>query len=106
MRTVPSTQHPSAGPITTTSNAHQSLLQSKDKNRKWLHAISIDPLAYMKREALVEEPADCTDNPYRAFAAVKRPAAAQDGDDGACGCGWSWGGGWGARMAGCRSRLL
>jgi len=52
----------------------------KDKNRKWLHAIAIDPVAYMSREALVEEPADCTDSPYEAFSSSKRQG---DGGGGA-----------------------
>jgi hypothetical protein len=43
------------------------LTQSKDKARKWLHAISIEALAYMSRDALTEEPPECTDTPYAAF---------------------------------------
>lgn len=53
--------------------------QSKDKARKWLHAIGVEPIPYMTLEALVEEPADCTPSPYQAFAGAgagqKRTAA-------------------------------
>lgn len=48
---------------------------SKDKNKKWLHAIKLDPICYMSREALAEEPAGTTDSPYE----LKVSAAAVGG---------------------------
>lgn len=62
--------------------------QSKDKARKWLHAIGIEPIPYMTLEALVEEPADCTPSPYQGFGGGGGKRAAADGgggvEDGAC----------------------
>lgn len=37
---------------------------SKDKDKKWLHALSLDPIVYMSASELVEEPAGTTDSPY------------------------------------------
>ena len=51
------------------THLHTPPPQSKDKARKWLHAIGIEPIPYMTLEALVEEPADCTASPYTGFAA-------------------------------------
>lgn len=58
--------------------------QSKDKARKWLHAIGIVPIPYMTLEALVEEPADCSPSPYQGFGGgeAKRAAASGGADDG------------------------
>jgi len=46
--------------------------ESKEKSKKWLHAISIEPLPYMTLEALVEEPVDVTESPYSVFKDAKR----------------------------------
>lgn len=56
--------------------------QSKDKGRKWLHAIGIEPIPYMTLEALIEEPADCTPSPYQGFAGPGAKRSTADGDDG------------------------
>ncbi|EWM24593.1 cwf19-like protein 1 [Nannochloropsis gaditana] len=40
---------------------------AKEKARKWLHAISIEPIPYMTLAALVDEPADVTESPYSVF---------------------------------------
>jgi len=37
---------------------------SKDKDKKWLHALSLDPIVYMSASELVEEPVGTTDSPY------------------------------------------
>ncbi len=37
---------------------------TKDKARKWLHAIEIEPIPYMDRASLIAEPAGCTDSPF------------------------------------------
>jgi hypothetical protein len=42
-----------------------------DKTAKWLHAISAEPIAYMTKEALAEEPIGTTDNPYVAATGFK-----------------------------------
>ncbi|KAH8057908.1 DNA binding protein [Aureococcus anophagefferens] len=38
--------------------------KSKDKRRKWLHAVDVDPIPYCALAALAAEPAGCTDSPY------------------------------------------
>jgi hypothetical protein len=42
-----------------------------DKTAKWLHAISAEPIAYMTKEALAEEPVGTTGNPYVAAVGFK-----------------------------------
>ena len=37
---------------------------SKDKNKKWLHALSLDPIVYMNNKDLADEPLGSTDCPY------------------------------------------
>jgi RNA recognition motif-containing protein len=37
---------------------------SKDKNKKWLHALSLNPIIYMKASDLEEAPTSFTENPY------------------------------------------
>ena len=37
---------------------------SKEKNKKWLHAISVEPIVHMSKEDLLAEPAGTTDCPY------------------------------------------
>ena len=51
---------------------------SKDKARKWLHAVEIEPIPYMDRAALVAEPPGCTDCPYLAFSDAAAPGGGGD----------------------------
>jgi hypothetical protein len=37
---------------------------SKDKNKKWLHALSVEPIVHMSKEDLLAEPTGTTDCPY------------------------------------------
>jgi RNA recognition motif-containing protein len=37
---------------------------SKEKNKKWLHALSIDPIIYMSNNDVADEPIGTTDRPY------------------------------------------
>ncbi len=57
--------------------------ESKEKAKKWLHAINLEALPYMTLEALVEEPADVTESPYSVFtSSVKRDHVGAGADDG------------------------
>lgn len=49
---------------------------SASKQQKWLHALALSPMAYMKREDLAQLPAACTACPF--VAPQKRPAEAPD----------------------------
>lgn len=41
-----------------------SISDSKDKNKKWLHALSLEPIIHMTTADITEQPANTTDNPY------------------------------------------
>ena len=45
---------------------------NKDKARKWLHAVAVNPIPYMERAALLQEPADTTDSPYMLQVRMRR----------------------------------
>jgi len=47
-------------------------LDAKNKLKKWLHAINLEPLAYMKKDVLSEEPKGSTENPYIEETGTKR----------------------------------
>lgn len=51
--------------------AIDSVSSSKEKSRKWLHALSLNPIIHMKVAELEESPAEFTENPYQSF--VRRP---------------------------------
>merc|ERR1712151_118671 len=38
---------------------------SKDKDRKWLHALSLSPMAHMKRDDLTQAPPNATPSPFK-----------------------------------------
>jgi len=46
---------------------------SKDKRRKWLHAVDVDPVPYAPLASLVAEPAGCGDSPFVCFQQSERP---------------------------------
>lgn len=50
---------------------------SKDKNHKYLHALSLSPLLFMKKEEVEVEPSDATPNPYDLYQQENRPAKRQ-----------------------------
>ncbi|CAM9534173.1 unnamed protein product [Chrysoparadoxa australica] len=52
---------------------------TKDKKRKWLHAISVEPLTYMPKDTLMEEPAGSTDCPYVIITGAGKRGAASAG---------------------------
>jgi hypothetical protein len=62
--------------------------EAKDKARKWLHAISIEPIPYMTLAALVDEPADVTESPYSVFRTAGTASHKREGSGGQGGAGW------------------
>ena len=46
---------------------------SKDPQRKWIHAVDIDPVPYAPLQALQDEPINCQDSPYLCFQSSERP---------------------------------
>jgi len=59
-----------------------SVSDSKEKSKKWLHAISIEPLPYMTLAALVDEPADVTESPYSVFTGGQKRNGGEGGREG------------------------
>lgn len=41
-----------------------SVSESKEKEKKWIHALNLMPIIYMSKEELSNPPADATENPY------------------------------------------
>merc|ERR1712187_683554 len=50
---------------------------SKDKERKWLHALSLSPMAHMRRDDLIQAPPNATPSPFKD---LKRPAPSNADD--------------------------
>ncbi len=46
---------------------------SKDPQRKWIHAVDIDPVPYAPLSTLTDEPVNCGDSPYLCFQSSERP---------------------------------
>ena len=48
--------------------------QSKDKDKKWLHALSLDPIVYMSAADVAVEPPGTTDSPYVQVGSLSKAA--------------------------------
>lgn len=58
-----------------------NVTMSKDKDKKYLHALSLEPIVYLSNEAVSEVPVGSTDNPFAAVGRVKHGLDRSAGTD-------------------------
>jgi RNA recognition motif-containing protein len=67
-----------AGVVPTRFISLASVSDSKDKDKKWLHALSLEPIIYLSAAALTEVPAGTTDCPFIQVGKTKPQTAPMD----------------------------